>query len=530
VTSAVPAAFRAAGASSSDALVVENLSKRFGGELALDAVDLTVRRGEVHGLLGANGSGKSTLIKILAGFHAPEPGGRVGLFDVDLPLPVHANAARALGMAFVHQNLALIPSLSLTENMRLTHFATAPDWRISWRREHEAVAETLSRYGLRLNPRVAVSSLSSAEQALFAIVRAVEDLGGASAGSRGRLLVLDEPTPFLPRVGVDQLFGLIRQVVAEGASVIFVSHDISEVMEITDRATVLRDGVLVGVLETRSASHADFVERIVGRSVQLYRGRGMKAAERAPIARIVDLMAAGLGPVTLTVGKGEIVGLTGLIGSGFDRVCAAAYGAVPAMRGVLELDRGQSLQSIALPSIEPPRSIDAGVVYLPADRLGAAGVGGLSVVENEMLPMLDRMRGRFGLDRRRMMRAAGKLGAEFNVKPNAPFLPLMALSGGNQQKALMAKWLQTKPQLILLDEPTQGVDVGARQQLLAALDGASLEGAGILMASTDWEQLAQICHRVIVFAHGVIVAELTGADLNEEAIAECCYHSMTHIA
>ena len=152
---------------------------------------------------------------------------------------------------------------------------------------------------------MAVSSLSSAEQALFAIVRAVEDLGGASAGSRGRLLVLDEPTPFLPRVGVDQLFGLIRQVVAEGASVIFVSHDISEVMEITDRATVLRDGVLVDVLETRSASHDDFVERIVGRSVQLYRGRGMKAAERAPIARIVDLMAAGLGPVTLDCRQGR---------------------------------------------------------------------------------------------------------------------------------------------------------------------------------------------------------------------------------
>jgi ribose transport system ATP-binding protein len=527
---AVPAALRAAGASSGEALVVENLSKRFGGELALDSVDLTVRRGEVHGLLGANGSGKSTLIKILAGFHAPEPGGRVGLFDVDLPLPVHASAARALGMAFVHQNLALIPSLSVTENLRLSQLASAPDWRISWRREHDAAAATLLRYGLRFNPRAPISGLSSAEQALFAIVRAVEDLGGATPGSRGRLLVLDEPTPFLPRVGVDQLFGLIRQVVAEGASVIFVSHDVSEVMEITDRATVLRDGVLVDVLETRSASHADFVERIVGRSVQLYRGRGMNVAERAPVARIVDLTAAGLGPVTLDVGKGEIVGLTGLIGSGFDRVCAAAYGAVPAMRGVLELDRGQSVQAIALPSIKPPRSIEAGVVYLPADRLGAAGVGGLSVVENEMLPMLDRMRGRLGLDRRRMMRAAGKLGAEFNVKPNAPVLPLMALSGGNQQKALMAKWLQTKPRLILLDEPTQGVDVGARQQLLAALDFASLEGAGILMASTDWEQLAQICHRVIVFAHGLIVAELTGADLNEETIAECCYHSMTRIA
>ena len=525
---AVPAARPAAGASAGDALVVENLSKRFGGELALNGVSLSVRRGEVHGLLGANGSGKSTLIKILAGFHAPEAGGSMRLFGAELPLPVRADEAKALGLAFVHQNLALIPTLSLTENMRLTHFATAPDWRISWRREHDSVAATLARYGLRLNPRAPISSLSSAEQALFAIVRAVEDLGPAvdSAG-RSRLLVLDEPTPFLPRVGVDQLFALVRRIVSEGASVIFVSHDIAEVMEITDRATILRDGLLVDVLNTRSASHEDFVERIVGRSVTLFHVHKLGAAKRSTVARISDLTAPGLGPVGIEVGKGEIVGLTGLIGSGFDRVCAATYGAAPALGGRLELEGDGSID---LAEIEPPRAIQAGLAYLPADRLGAAGVGGLSVAENEMLPVLERMRGRFGLDRRRMARTALELGATFNVKPNAPLLPLMALSGGNQQKALVAKWLQTKPRLILLDEPTQGVDVGARQQLLAALDEASLGGAGILLASTDWEQLAQICHRVIVFARGLAVMELTGARLNEETIAECCYHSMTRIA
>jgi ribose transport system ATP-binding protein len=517
-----------AGASASDALVVERLSKRFGGALALNEVDLTVRAREVHGLLGTNGSGKSTLIKILAGFHAPEPGGRVRLFGHDVPLPIQGHRARGLGLAFVHQNLGLIPSLSLTENLRLIRLASAPDWRISWRREHDSAAEVFARYGLRLDPRAKVGSLSAVEQALFAIVRAVEDLrSSADAHGGGGLLVLDEPTPFLPRVGVEQLFALVRQVVAEGASVIFVSHDIAEVMEITDRATVLRDGVVVGTLETRSASHDAFVERIIGRSVVPFHVHALAGDRRRPAARLRNLVAPGLGPVSLEIGEGEIVGMTGLIGSGFDRVCAAMYGAAPAGGGDLVFENGTEID---LPATSPKASLAAGIAYLPADRLGAAGVGGLSVADNMMLPILDRMRNGFGLDRRRMIRAARELGAAFGVKPNIPSLPLSALSGGNQQKALMAKWLQTRPRLILLDEPTQGVDVGARQQLLAALDAASREGAAVVIASTDYEQLAQICHRVIVFARGQATAELAGAQLTKETIAEYCYHSMTSIA
>jgi ribose transport system ATP-binding protein len=517
-----PAATRAG---AGDALVVEKLSKRFGGALALDNVDLTVRRGEVHGLLGSNGSGKSTLIKILAGFHAPEPGGRISLFGQDLSLPVRAEDAKSLGLAFVHQTLALLPTLSVTENFRLTRLASEPDWRISWAREHAAVGETLERYGLRLDPRAPVASLSAAEQAMFAIVRAAEDLGPAEGG-RGRLLVLDEPTPFLPKVGVEQMFALVRRMVREGASVIFVSHDIGEVMEITDRATILRDGALVDVLETRRATASDFVERIVGRAVKPFHVHALASAKREAAARVEGLKAGALGPVSFEVGKGEILGLAGLIGSGFDRVCGALYGAERAQAGRLVVD-GDGLR---LDDMDPPTALAAGVVFLPADRLKAAGVGALPVLENVLLPVLGKMRNAFGLDRRRMWRAALQLGHDFHVRPNAPNLPLSALSGGNQQKALMGKWLQTKPKLILLDEPTQGVDVGARQQLFAALDAASLHGAGIAVASTDFEQLAQICHRVLIFARGQIVAELTGHHVTKDSIAECCYHSMTRIA
>jgi ribose transport system ATP-binding protein len=512
-------------ASEIDALVVENLSKRFGGALALDGVGLSVRQREVHGLLGNNGSGKSTLIKILAGFHAPEPGGRIRLFGRELVLPISGHHARELGLAFVHQHLGLIPSLSLTENLRIARLASTTDWRISWRNEHEAAAEVFRRYGLNLDPRAPTGSLSSVEQALFAIVRAVEDLR-SSAAAHG-LLILDEPTPFLPRIGVDQLFDLVRQVVADGASVIFVSHDVAEVMEITDRATVLRDGAVVGTLETRSASHEAFVERIVGRSVVPFHVQARASANKRPAARIDGLVAPGLGPISLEIGEGEIIGMTGLIGSGFDRVCAALYGDASASAGRLAFETGTEIE---LSQTRPAASLAAGIVYLPADRLGAAGVGGLSVLDNVMLPVLDQMRNRFGLDVGRMARAASELGAAFQVRPNSPSMSLSALSGGNQQKALMGKWLQTKPKLILLEEPTQGVDVGARQQLLASLDAAAKTGAAVLLASTDYDQLAQICHRVIVFARGQATAELTGARLNKETIAEYCYNSMTRIA
>ncbi len=437
---ASPAA-AAAGVSLGDALVVEKLSKRFGGALALDNVDLTVRRGEVHGLLGSNGSGKSTLIKILAGFHAPEPGGRVALFNQPLALPVRAEDAKALGLAFVHQNLALIPSLSVAENFRLTRLSSEPNWRISWARERASVGETLQRYGLDIDPRIPVSRLSAAEQAMFAIVRAAEDLGAAEGG-RGRLLVLDEPTPFLPAVGVEQLFALVRRVVAEGASVVFVSHDIGEVMEITDRATILRDGNVVGVLDTKRASPSDFVERIVGRSIKPFQVHALSDARREPAIVVEGLKSEALGPISFEVGKGEVLGLAGLIGSGFDRVCQALYGAGGAESGRLIVDQQNDF---SLSDFDPPAALAAGIVFLPADRLGSAGVGGLPVQDNVLLPVLDRMRNQFGLDRRRMQRTALELGQAFNVKPNAPGLPLSALSGGNQQKALLGKWLQTAP-------------------------------------------------------------------------------------
>ncbi len=507
-----------------EALSVSNLSKRFGGALALDRVALNVRRGEVHGLLGSNGSGKSTLIKVLAGFHTPDPGAEVRLYGHLAPLPIPGPKVREMGLAFVHQHLGLIPSLSVTENLRLGDLATKFSWHIDWKAEHSRAAEVFARYDLSLDPRAEVMTLSPVQQALLAIVRAVEDLRGAS--SEPGVLVLDEPTPFLPRAGVEQLFALVRAATAEGASVIFVSHDVDEVREITDRATILRDGKLIDTVETRQTSHDAFVERIIGRSISSYGGASKQRPTGEPLAEVSDLTAPGIGPLSITLNPGEILGLTGLIGAGYDAVPALIYGARKATAGHLTL----AGHNLPLSVMGPPEALDHGIVYLPADRLGAAGVGSLPVSDNIGLPVLNKLKRKLGLFDRDIASHAAALGARAGVKPNVPTLPLSALSGGNAQKAVLAKWLQVEPRLMLLDEPTQGVDVGARQDIWDALDRAAGGGTAIVIGSTDYEQLAQLCHRVLVFARGRIVAELTGANLTKDAIAEACFRSTTLIA
>jgi ribose transport system ATP-binding protein len=507
--------------SETPALSIANLSKRFGGALALDRVGLTVRRGEVHGLLGSNGSGKSTLIKVLAGFHWPEPGAEVRLYGRLLPLPIPGPKVRGYGLAFVHQHLGLIPSLTVTENLRLGDLAARDRWHIDWRQEQAAAAQVFAAYGLAIDPRAEVARLSPVEQALFAIVRAVEDLRTGGAKDPG-VLVLDEPTPFLPRAGVEQLFALVRKATATGASVIFVSHDVDEVKEITDRATILRDGQFIDTVVTRDTSHDGFVSRIVGRSVA--GGQGGRARPNGPVrAEVTGLTAPALGPLDLSLVQGEILGLTGLIGAGYDAVPALIYGARKAAAGRLRLNG----RSLPLRSADPAVMLRRGVVYLPADRLGAAGVGSLAVADNVGLPVLPRLRRAFGLFARDVEAHAGRLGAEAGVKPNAPALPLSALSGGNAQKALLAKWLQIEPDLLLLDEPTQGVDIGAREDIFAALTRAAQGGAAILIGSTDAEQLARLCHRVLVMARGRIVAELTGAQLTKDSITETTFRSTT---
>ena len=504
----------------SPVLRIEALSKHFGGARALDAVDFEVRPGEVHGLLGQNGSGKSTLIKILAGFHEPDAGATLFIGGLPVPLPIAPGSLLRLGISFVHQHLGLVPSMTVLENLLIGTHAARQRWAIRWRDEAEAARALFGRFGLDFDPGEPVERLSSVNRAMLAIVRAYRQLETA-AGTTARILVLDEPTPFLPAQDVALLFRLVRTLVGEGASVIFVSHDIDEVMEITDRATVLRDGRVAGTFVTASVTKSDIVRMIVGRAVDLDTMRAPARTLGPEKISIRGLSGPTIRDLDLTLRAGEVVGFTGLIGSGYDEAVQMAYGARRASAGSLRI--GQ--RTIALPDQTPDAAIAARCVYVPADRLAAGAIANLPVTSNVTLPVLDRSGGGWLLRFRDLRAQAARLAETYDVRPRDPARLLGTLSGGNQQKVVLAKWFQIEPELILLDEPTQGVDIGAREQVFGAIRAMSAGGACVICASSDHEQLAALCDRVLVFSRGRVVASLEGAAISKAAIAENCYRT-----
>ena len=365
------------------------------------------------------------------------------------------------------------------------------------------------------DPDARVADIAPVERALLAIVRAVEEMN-AEDGVGAGLLVLDEPTPFLPKRDVDRLFRLVRAVVAKDASVIFVSHDVDEVMEITDRATVLRDGRVAATIVTANATKADFIKAIVGRSLPPPTPPAPLDKRGASHAIVHNLSGGVIEDFSLDLAAGEVVGVTGLIGSGYDDIPYLIYGARPARAGSLDIGG----RGVDLVDMTPREAIDRGVVLVPADRAAAGGDRTAARRRQRhhadarlALPAMDAEPARHG-------RRGGRDGPPFRGEAADPSMTIASLSGGNQQKVVLAKWFQMAPKLILLDEPTQGVDIGARQTVFRHIAEAATAGAAVLCASSDYEQLAAICSRVLIFAAGRVVATIEGAEISKEAIAE----------
>ena len=481
--------------------MARGISKHFRATRALDRFDVTVAAGEVHGLVGENGSGKSTFIRILAGYHAPDPGGHLEVGGQTVRLPFRSGEPRRLGLSFVHQELGLIPSLSVLENLRLGDLATRPGLRVNWKRELRVAEAMLARYDLELDPEMRVVDLAPVERALVAIVRAADELRAGHPGRSpgGGLLVLDEPTVFLPRIQSERLRALTQAVAGSGAGVLFVSHDVEEVHRSADRITVLRDGQALATVPRGEAAADDIAAMMTGRRLEAASSAGRPRVPVGTAGVTVRGLSGGIvRDVSFDIGRGEVVGLTGLAGSGHENVASLLCGAHRPVTGHVVVDGA----ALALAGMTPAAAQAAGIAFVPADRDRHGGVGSLPVADNVTLPVLDRYRRRGRLRGDRLLDDSAALLRAFDVRPPEPRILWRALSGGNQQKALVAKWLSTNPRLLLLDEPTRGVDVGARRHIQAMIRAAADRGACVLLASADTEQLHSVCDRVLVMVDG----------------------------
>jgi ribose transport system ATP-binding protein len=483
-------------------LSVSHLSKTFVGQRVLSDVDLELSAGEVHGLIGQNGSGKSTLIKVLAGYHSPDPGGVVRV-DGRALAPGSPAASDACGLRFVHQDLGLVESLDVVENLALgPGYAKTRLGLIRWSRERRDAEDALGRLGHDVDVTRPVRQLPLASRTAIAVARALSSRRGEP-----KVLVLDEPTANLPSHETQLLFDLVRRVSGMGVAVVFVSHRLDEVIATCSRVSVLRDGALVASREIHGLTAADLVELMIGQRIDRYDTPAARAAGVGAAKLVVEgLSTATIHGISFDVGAGEIVGIAGITGSGREEVAPAIFGGLS--RGGTVLVSRQPV-----PPQRPDRSIAAGVGFVPADRHANAVFADAVVRENISVVNLPALAPR-GLIRMRREQAEvrGWLGT-MDVRPPDPERQIATLSGGNQQKVILARWLRQNPQVLILDEPTQGVDVGAKAEIHTLVDAAAAAGAAILVASSESEELARLCDRVLVLRNGRVAASLKGPQI-----------------
>ena len=502
-------------------LQVRSISKSFGPSKALRGVSLTVPPGEVHGLVGLNGSGKSTLVKILSGYHQPDPGGEIRLDGQLLRPPVPPRQLCQMGMGVVHQDLGLVDSFSVLENIRVGSFAAAPWTRvIRWRREAEITRSTLARLRQEISLSARAADLSAAERATVAIARALQ---GHLPG-RG-LIMFDESTRALPLHSLDHFFELVRAVTDSGTSVLLVSHRLQEVLAHADRISVLREGCVVGDgLIPAQTSETEVMRLMLGYEPEddLFDQprSGGRGSLNGAAARVENVTGSIVRDVSLTVGAGEIVGVTGLLGSGFDELPYLVSGSRRSLDGALTV----SGTRIDLRKATPARLIAAGVAFVPERRDRDGLAASMTVQQNITLPRV-RSRGSPALIGARWQREeADWVVRTLGVTPPDPSALVAHLSGGNQQKVLLGKWLSSRPALLVLHEPTQGVDVQARTNLGRAILDVARGGCGVLLASIDATELASLCGRVLVMKGGRIAAELAD-DVTVDHILSLIYGS-----
>lgn len=496
-------------------LTARAVSKQFAGRTVLDGFAVDLQRGEIRGLLGHNGSGKSTFVKILSGYHQPEPGAAVTVCGRQLQFSRSGQDPARRWMSFVHQDLGLVSTATVVESFGVGRYVTGFGRRISWSRQRARLHDALARFGVGLAPERTIAELAVTDQAMLAIARAFDHLTGQRQG----VLVLDEPTAFLPRDGVERVFKAIRTVAGHGIGVLLITHNIAHALDITEQITVLRDGQRVLDSPTRALTSQDLVSAMVTDTA----GPHPAARRSARLDRVV-LEGVGLSDqvihgVSFEVRAGEIVGLTGVMDSGFQRIPYLLFGATSAQAGSVSVDG----HLMAVADLTPARAMERGVCLVPGDRARQAAVLDAPAADNITLGNLGRHVRRGRLRQDSIVRHATNLMSQAGVRPLQPRRDLRAFSGGNQQKAVLAKWLDRTPKLLLLDEPVHGVDLRARAQIFARLAALADTGTAIVVASVDHDDLVAVCDSVLVIAHGRIAARLRGSALTSQRLLAACY-------
>ncbi|MFW5470197.1 sugar ABC transporter ATP-binding protein [Knoellia sp. CPCC 206435] len=475
-------------------LEARSLSKTFGSTVVLTDVDLDVAPGEIHALIGQNGSGKSTLVKILTGYHEPDAGGTLLVDGQELNLPVRWSEAADAGVSVVHQDLGLLDQLSVSENIGIGGFAQHRlSRKIDWEAQDAIATRALGRLDVPVSPRAPVGPLNAMRRAEVAIARALRDQRPGEG-----LVILDEATRSLPREELQRFHGLLRRVVADGTSILMVSHNLAEVLQLADRVTVLRDGAVAAAgIATEGLTEHDLARHMLGKAIET-----LVRTERPPrssevAARVDGLRLPGSKDLSFEVRRGEVVGLTGLPGSGFEAVAQLITGGLRPGAGVLTTAAGR----VDLAQSDVATCMALGAALVPEKRILEGLAVELSIRDNIAVPSL-RRRGRpWHVGRRWQEEQARSSISRLGIRTRSPQMLVKELSGGNQQKVLFAKWLSVEPDLLVLHEPTQAVDVGARVDILRAITETAQRGVGVLLVSIEPSDLTEVCDRILVHGH-----------------------------
>ena len=484
-------------------IAMQAITKVFGGTRAVDAVDFDVRPGEVHALLGGNGAGKSTLIKVLAGVHRADSG-RVLVRGA----PVDPQTDR-LPVAFIHQDLALVEWMSVAENIALAAgYPRGSLGLVRWPAVYDQARRALDQVGCPIDPDTRVADLSRTDKSIVAIARAL--------ATAAEVIVLDEPTASLPAAEVSRLFVVLDRLRAAGGGMVYVSHRLDEIFRIADRVTVMRDGRRVATLDVADTTPAELVQLIVGRT-PLHLAARAPVPDAAPLLAGRGIVAEDAGPIDFVLRPGEIVGFAGLRGAGQEPVGRAICGILPRAAGTMQL------AGRAIAPHTPADAVGLGIAFVSSKRQEESLAMPLAVRENLFInpsvegrgtasPISEATEAKLALARLRTVGA----------RPLVTEPAIATFSGGNQQKVVLSRWLGGAMSVLVLEEPTMGVDVGAKADIYALLDRHAANGGGVIVVSTDFEEVAAICHRALIFDRGLIAGELAGNDLTPAGLIGAC--------